>query len=186
MVDPEELFNTLDDGGAGAAPKKMQEGDSPSAANGAIGFAFKDSSGNVVLPQLNAAGQIPTTETTAGTCLYANGELAAGNLALTDVTNAQIILTVAKTYIEIGGAVSCRHASLFQWVHVDDSGGVTPVETVIAEIIVGPGQYSIFNSIECFILDTTGGTGVILLKIVAQNFSKLSSLRASIAAKELT
>jgi hypothetical protein len=183
MVDEAELFNTLDDGGAGAAPKKMQEGDSPTTANGLIGFSFKDSSGNVVLPQLTADGKLPVTSDASGTCYYANGELAAGSLTLADITNASATIALTKEYSRIGAIVSCLHASLFQIVHTDDVG-VGDTETVLGEMIVGPGQYTWSEELTCFILDTTGGTGVQALKLKGKNFRKLSSMRGSIAALE--
>ena len=183
MVDEAELFNTLDDGGAGAAPKKMQEGDSPATANGSIGFSFKDSSGNVVLPQLDASGRIPVTPDAPGVCYYANGELAAGSLTLADITNASATLVLEKSYSKIGFIASCLQTSLFQIVHVDDAAG-TPVETVLGEAIVGPGQFTVCCELHCFILSTVGNTGVQELKIKGQNFRKLSSMRASVSALE--
>jgi hypothetical protein len=184
MVDPREIFSILDDGGAGEAPKKMQEGDSPASANGLIGFSFKDSSGNVVLPQLNASGQVPVTSEAAGTCYYANGELPAGSLSEVDITNAEVTILVTKTYQKIGFIFSCLHASLVRVVYVDDADG-TPTETVIGEAIVGPGQYTADAELTCFELDTTGGTGTQKLKLKGKNFYKLSSMRGSISAIEL-
>ena len=184
MVDPRELFSILDDGGAGAAPKKMQEGDSPASANGLIGFSFKDSAGNVVLPQLNASGQVPVSSDAPGTCFYANGELAAGSLTEADITNAEVTINLTQTYQKIGFIFSCLHASLVRVVHVDDDGG-SPTETVIGEAIVGPGQYTVDAELTCFELDTTGGTGVQKLKLKGKNFYKLSSMRGSISALEI-
>ena len=183
MVDEAELFNILDNGGAGSAPKQMQEGDSPASANGLIGFSFKDSSGNVVLPQLSADGKVPVTSDATGTCYYANGELAAGSLTLADITNANATLVLEKSYSKIGAIGSCLHASLFQIVHVDDAAG-TPVETVLGEFIVGPGAYSFCCELECFILSTVGNTGQQDLKLKGQNFRKLSSMRGSVSALE--
>lgn len=185
MVDPAELYNTLDDGsGGGLAPRARQEGDAAAALNGLIGFSFKDSSGNVVLPQLDASGRVPVTSDASGTCLYENGELAAGSLSIADVTGAKITLTVTKTYSDIGMIICCLHASLFQIIHTDDEGGGGEVQTVIAEAIVGPGQFSFQGNMDCFILDTTGGTGTITLKIAAKNFRVLSSLRGALQALE--
>lgn len=183
MVDEAELFNTLDDGGAGAAPKKMQEGDSPTTANGLIGFSFKDSSGNVVLPTLDASGRVPVTPEAPGVCYYANGELAAGSLSLADITGANATLALEKSYSKIGGIFSCLQTSLGQIVHVDDSAG-TPVETVLGEFIVGPGQFTFCCELHCFILSTVGNTGVQDLKLKGQNFRKLSSMRGSVSALE--
>lgn len=183
MVDEAELFNILDNGGAGSAPKQMQEGDSPTSANGLIGFSFKDSSGNVVLPQLDASGRIPVTPDPTGVCYYGNGELAAGSLSLADITNAVATLVLEKSYSQIGAFASCLQTSLFQIVHVDDAGG-TPVETVLGEFIVGPGQFSFEAELHCFILSTVGNTGIQELKLKGQNFRKLSSMRGSVSALE--
>jgi hypothetical protein len=59
MADPRESFATLEDGtGEGQALASRQEGDASAAQNGSIGFAFKDSSGNVILPALDASGNV--------------------------------------------------------------------------------------------------------------------------------
>jgi hypothetical protein len=184
MVDEAELFNILDNGGAGSAPAQKQVGDAPSTDNGLIGFSFIDSSGNVVLPQLNASGQLPVTTDEQGTCFYANGELAAGSLTLVDITSAVTTINLTKEYIKIGSLFSCLHASLGQIVHTDDVG-VGDTESVLGEFICGPGQYTIDQELKCFTLDTTGGTGTQNLKIKGKNFRKLSSMRASISALEL-
>lgn len=61
MADIRESFATLEDSATqeGKALAARQEGDAAAAQNGAIGFAFKDSSGDVVLPSLDAAGNVP-------------------------------------------------------------------------------------------------------------------------------
>jgi hypothetical protein len=60
MADLRESFATLQDATTeeGKALIARIEGEAAAAQNGAIGFAFKDSSGNVVLPALNAAGNL--------------------------------------------------------------------------------------------------------------------------------
>ena len=83
--------------------------------------------------------------------------------------------------------MSCLRSSIFEIVHIDDEG-VTDTEVVLEEIIVGPGQFTFQTALNCLQLDTTGGTGVIVLTIRAKNFtgtpSALSSLRATIACLE--
>lgn len=185
MADPREVMPILEDGSdVGDAPDKaINDTTSGTSIVGLTGFAFKDSSGNVTLPALNASGQVQVSTADPGTCLHANGELAAGSLSLVDVTSASITLTVTKVYTKIGWNVSCLRSSLFQLQHVDDSGG-TPVVTVIDEILVGAGNFTHCCQLDCTTLDTTGGTGVILLRVQAMNFIKLSSLRATIACLE--
>jgi hypothetical protein len=63
MADPRESFATLEDSstGAGEALISRTEGEAAAAQAGSIGFSFKDSSGNVILPALTAGGFIQTT-----------------------------------------------------------------------------------------------------------------------------
>jgi hypothetical protein len=179
MADPREVFWTLKDGNAeGAAAQVRVEGEASAAIPGAIGFAFKDSSGNVILPQLNAAGELPVTFDT-GTQKRACGELAAGSLTMAAVTNASITLTASKPQKSIAMICSCRRDSMFQLIQLDD---VT--ETVLAEVVVGPGQFTFQVALpEDQIV--AGATGVQKLLVKGMNFDKLSSLRATITCIEL-
>lgn len=61
MADLRESFATLEDSATqeGKALAARQEGDAAASQNGSIGFAFKDSTGNVILPSLDAAGNVP-------------------------------------------------------------------------------------------------------------------------------
>jgi hypothetical protein len=190
MADVNEVFNIIADSstGAGEAAISRTEGEVAAAIAGLIGFAFKDSSGNVVLPQLDAQGRLPVTEdAAAGDCFNAHGELAAGSATLAKVTGAEIALTAGKEYHGISASGSCLRTSLFQVVHIDDEGGAD-TETVLEEFIVGPGQFSFQTSLDCLSLDTTGGTGTIVLTLKAKNFgstpSALSSLRGTISTLE--
>jgi hypothetical protein len=188
MADVNEVFNILADSstGAGEAAISRTEGEVAAAIAGLIGFAFKDSSGNVVLPSLDAQGRIPVTDTT-GICHNAHGELAAGSATLAKVTGAEITLDAGKVYSNISVTGSCLRTSLFEVVHIDDEG-VTDTEVVLEEFIVGPGQFSFQTSLDCLQLDTTGGTGTIVLTLRAKNFgstpSALSSLRGTVACLE--
>ena len=185
MADPREIFPILDDGSdVGVVPRAVVDGvTSPAGEYGMIGFSFKNSAGNVVLPQLNPEGAIPVT-LDAGTTLRANGELAAGSASLVDVTGALITATLNKAYSKLNMFVSCRRDALFQLVHVDDSGG-SPTETVLVEAVLGAGQYSVPAKVEPDYFDTTGGTGVQEFKVKGMNFNALSSLRAALSVNEI-
>jgi hypothetical protein len=189
MSDPKEVFPILDAGsGVGASPSQAVDATTAAAALlGLVGFAFKDSTGKVVLPQLTALGQINVlTEIGQGANKMAKGELAAGSAgSIVDVTGASITLSLAKKYKELGFVVSCRTDALFQIVHVNDSAG-TPVETVMCEAQVGPGAFSFNGVLKSFLLDTTADTGIPLLKVKAKNFEVPSSLRATICVFETT
>lgn len=182
MADVRELFPILNDGAlVGTSPDKAVDATTAAAAlKGLVGFSFKNSAGNVVLPQLTADGKIMVdTESTAGECKSGHGEVSAGSLSLVDITGASYDFTTAQKTNNIGVTVACLRTSLFQIVYVDDAGG-TPVETVIDEMLVGPGQFTIRAELGCLIVDGTAGTGTQRIKIKGQNLDKESSLRATV------
>lgn len=178
MADPRELFSVLkaSSGGAGVPLDQAIDATTPAAAlNGAVGFAFKNAAGNVVLPQLDSLGRLPTTNV-AGTPTSNKGELAAGSLSLAAVTGASITLTPSAVYTNIQWKGSCRQASLFQLIQTND---VTV--TVVDEIVTGPGQYTV-NFDLGDVQVTAGATGTQTLSIQAKNFEELSSLRGIVTA----
>lgn len=191
MADVNEIFYILADSatGAGEAAISRIEGEAAAGIAGLIGFSFKDASGNVVLPSLDAQGRVPVvSDAVAGTCYNEHGELAAGSATIAKVTGAEIALTAGNTYTNISATGCCLRTSLFEVTHIDDEG-VTDTETILEEFIVGSGQYSFQTSLNCLDLDTTGGTGTIVLTLRAKNFNgtpnALSSLRGTVAALEL-
>lgn len=180
MADPKELFGILKatTGGAGiATDQAIDATTAASTLNGLVGFAFKNSAGNVVLPQLNASGQLPVT-LVVGVAKAATGELPAGSLTIVAVTSASITLTVNKVYNAISFLSSSRQASLLQLIWSNNG-----VDTVLAENVTGPGQYTL-NWIGGSYAFTAGATGVQLLSVKAKNFELLSSLRSSISCME--
>jgi len=187
MADVAEVFNTLKDSATGAGEGLISriEGEVAAGQEGSIGFAFKDSSGNVVLPQLDSQGRLPiTSDAVAGTCKYAFGELVAGSFgASAKVTGAEIPLTAGKNYTNIGITGSCTRTSLFELVHIDDEG-VTDTEVVVEKFIVGPGQFTFCCQLHCREVSTVGGTGTIVLTLRAENLEKASALRGSISVLE--
>lgn len=179
MADPREVFWGLQDQDAiGDAAHVRIEGDAAANQKGSIGFAFKDSDGDVILPQLDAAGQLPIA-INPGTAIRSIGELAAGSLTLAAVTNADITLATSKKYNHVAMVCSCRRDSLVQLIQSDAT-----VETVIGEVILGAGQYSFMFALP---QDTilSGSTGVQKLLVKGMNFDKLSSLRATISCMEM-
>jgi hypothetical protein len=156
---------------------KDLEGDAALGKEGLVAFGFKDSSGNLVLPSLTASGQIAVA-LTANACLKSPaGELAAGSASIAAVTNAEITLAVSTEYDNIGFVVSSRRDSLFQIIQSDDGS-----ETILAEIIVGAGQYTVVGELHCFKV-ISGASGVQKILVKAKNFEALSSLRATITAQ---
>jgi hypothetical protein len=181
MADIRESFPTLEDAsGVGAALAKMLQGDSPAAKNGLIGFSFRDSSGNVILPQLTSDGKIPVdTEALGGTCRNAKGEHA-GSATLVDISGCVVSITGSNAANKILADVSCLRTALFQIVYVDDADG-TPAETVLAEAVVGPGQYSFKMGGDCLTQDVSGGTGTQKIKLKGKNLgSTTSTMRSTV------
>ena len=184
MSDLNPLFATLEDvAGNGVALTQKVVGDD-TTGNGAMVFAFQDDQGNVVLPQLTADGRIPTAAEATGTCLSESGALAAGSTgAFATVTGAELTLTLEKEYSAISLIFAATVPTVGQIVAVDDASG-TPVETVLGEVIVGPGQYTIDLELKCLIHSTVGGTGDQKLIVKGQNLTTASCIRATIAALE--
>lgn len=182
MADNREVFPTLEDGSNLGTPlKARQEGDAAAAQNGSIGFAFKDNSGNVILPQLNADGTIGVSFD-SGTPKNARGIDAAGSLTEAVVTGASIDSTAnIINCIKVTG--SCRRDSLFTIYYVDDADG-TPVDTELGDFIVGSGQYSFELDLGKSEIDISGGTGTQRFEVRYLNFQKESTARAVLSLNE--
>lgn len=178
MSELRESFPTLESqvDQSGVALAARVEGDTPVAMQGSIGFSFKDSAGNVVLPQLNAAGQIPVTSEVNGNGKYARGTNAGSGSV---VTIASLALTVNKRYENIRALVSCFRDTTFQLIMSDNA-----VETILADIRCGPGQFT--NDIDLGDLEfVAGATGAQLLLIKGKNENANSTMTATVSCKEL-
>lgn len=177
MADPREFFAVLkDSNNEGQALDQAAEGLSPSGLKGLIGFAFKDASGNLVLPQL-VDGKLPVTSEGAGTPKASRAEVALGSL--TEVDIATITLTADKTYSEIEFIVSCRRSAYYKLVQIDDA-----TTTVLADVLLDAGQYT-FQGYAPKREIIAGSTGTQVLKIVGKNLDKESALRASLSCVEM-
>lgn len=177
MADIREVFPVLVDAAdAGVSLRAIQEGDAPSTKNGILGFAFKDSSGNVVMPQLNSAGELKVNSNASGT---KRNNFASNTGSLSDVTIATLTLTASALYREISLNVSCMRDSLFQVIKSDNA-----VETILDAVLVGPGQFSVAMDLSG-IEFTAGATGAQLLFIRAKNLQNSSTMRARISAEEI-
>ena len=187
MADIVEVFRTLEDEstGAGEALISRIEGEAAAAQAGSIGFAFKDASGNVILPQLTADGKIMVdTEALVGQCLHAYGSDAAP-VVNTPSDLATLVLDVAQTNSKIAMSFSCFRDALYEVVYIDDVGG-TPTETVISAGLVGAGQYIVCCALPCNTVDVSGGTGVQNLVLRGTCLQVASTLRGELSAFETT
>lgn len=178
MANLRESFPTLENTStnAGVALGARVEGDASAAINGAIGFAFKDISGNVVLPQLNAQGQLPVTSEQVGNNLYARGQNAG---SATEQLLATIALQNSKTYEDIYMQVSCFRDTEFRLTWNDNGS-----ETELAAALTGPGSLTFGQKLEG-VEFTSGATGTQELKIYGQNQNATSTMKATIAVKEI-
>jgi hypothetical protein len=178
MADVREVFPILDDGtGAGAVPSKSEAGDAAAAKIGATAFVFKDSSGNLVLPSLTAAGKISVDAgaMASGTCKAAYGTDAG---SLTDVTLATISLTASKVISDVECSLSCSRSALAKVIWNNNGS-----ETILGWVMTGPGQFTAMLDINCLTF-TAGGTGTQELKVKALNLDKAASLYCTVACLE--
>lgn len=178
MAFEREIFPILEtSGGVGATASQSQAGDAAAGKRGLTSFGFRDSSGNLVLPQLTATGKIAVdTGSSTGTCKKAFAKNATGSL--TEVVLATIPLTVSKIYAEIATQVSCTRTSVFRLVHNDNG-----VENELAVQVVGAGQFSHDFYQPCLEF-TAGATGTQELKIFGINLDKISQLSSTLSCLE--
>lgn len=159
MADVAELFHILRDSatGAGEAPVSRIEGEASAAQEGLIGFSFKDSTGNVILPQLDAQGRIPVTPAAQGTpstdSVSSTGSVGA------DVDVITLVATTTETYSVNTMTGSASQPTLWTLVGIDDVGGAD-TETELARFYTGSGDFThTLGAGDC--LDwTAGASGV--------------------------
>jgi hypothetical protein len=178
MAFEREVFPILEtSGGQGSSASQSQAGDAAAGKRGLTAFGFRDSSGNLVLPQLTAAGKLAVdTGSSSGTCKKAFGKNATGSL--TEVLLATISLTASKVYADIASTVSCTRTAVYRLVHNDNG-----VETELAVQIVGAGQFSHDFAQACLEF-TAGATGTQELKLFGINLDKASQLSGTISCLE--
>ena len=162
MAEQAELFRILDNGsGAGEAPRSKSEGDAPSTDKGIIGFAFKDSTGNVVLPQLDSDGKLPVSSAAPGTTIRDSGT-ATPAAVVTDTDDITITLTANESYKLCSFGVSSAQPSVWRIEHNNNG---TPDE--LARVFTGPGDFNYSDAPQgCEF--TAGATGTQELKIIMQ------------------
>lgn len=183
MADIATCFPILADSvtGAGECAISRIEGEAAAAMEGIIGFSFKDASGNVILPQLTAAGALPVdTEGLNFTCLDGEGENAAP-VVDTEHDLVTISLTDATVYQNIWCLVTNTRWTLYRVYWVDDVGGAG-TEADLGWIHVGPGQFSFCCEMPCKAF-TSGTTAE--LRLAATSRDKASTTRGSLSVREI-
>lgn len=148
------------------------EGDDPTGLNAQGALAFKDSSGNLVYPSLDASGRLPVTlDVTGQACLTDEGGVA-GSTSFQ--TLATITLTNDAVYNKIGFLGSCFRDCVYEVVFIDDVNG-TPTETILATFrTTAHGQTTFAEELECLEF-TAGSTGDQELRIRGKQLQNASS-----------
>jgi len=143
--------------------------------------SFLDNSGDPVLPQLNASGQIPVTTAAAGTCQEGQGSDGTGSLTVIDLVT--IALTLNKVHTKTEFLTASFVETFWELIYIDDVGG-SPTETVVAKWFTGPGQYSKAHTFECGTIDTNGGTGTQNLVLRYTNAVQIGCVEGYVATIE--
>jgi len=182
MSDLKESFAILEDDvtGAGEAAISRVEGEAGAGKAGLIGFSFKDSSGNVVLPALTAAGKLPVDiVAVAGTILRGKGLLDSGSVSAgADNDVVTIVLTVSEVYNMADYMSSCSRDCTWTLVH-DDNG----TEEVLESWYTGAGQYT-YSEEPKNLQITAGATGTQEL-ILRGNPRKASDLHGRVSIVDI-
>lgn len=168
----------VDASGVAAVLSKSLEGDAATGKVGSVGFSYKDSNGNLVLPMLTVAGAIPVdTGAGAGTPRSASAASPVGGSVGSDVDIAVITLVTGKVYSYIEANFACSNDALAKVIWNNNGSLVN-----LGYILSGPGQFTPPFSLKN--LNFTAGSGTQELKLVAQNLYKASDLMGAISASQ--
>lgn len=172
----------------GAVLHKINEGDSPrniaddTDKNGLIGFSFKDSDGNVVLPTLTPDGAIVVSQD-AGQTIRGRGQDDDGDKAA-KMTLVTLSLEADKVYNKISAQGSCFRDTEFEIVLIDDVGGAG-TETILDQFLTGPGQFTTKSGLTVDEFNTNGFTGTINLVLRAINLNRESKTIGSMSVNKI-
>lgn len=165
----------------------IASGESVGSKVAALVAGFRDSSGNAVLPQLNAAGQLPVTFD-GGDCKNASGSLA-GTDTITEITGAEITLTEGAYYNKMEVTVSSMTESCFEVVYISDEGEIGEAEVILWRGQTGPGQYTVNASHGCVQFQAASGTTGserLFVRGANANTDEAAELQATISVLEAT
>lgn len=179
MSDIRESFPILEDAtGVGFAVSKSSEGDVALGKVSLPAFAYKDSAGNLILPQLDAQGRLPVNTETQGTRLRAPSLTKTGVTGNTAAlkTIVALPLTANKSYGDIKARIACRRAAVFQLVYSDSASQV-----VLSDGVLDAGQYNSslgFEGGDSFTVPASGTSPQFL--VLGANYEVASDLHASL------
>ena len=165
---------------AGVPLHHVTEGDAANARNAHAVLPVKDDSGNLqYIPMVD--GKVSVTFQGGDISnLSDRGEHAGDNSTYQDI--ATIVLQNDTVYEKLGWVLSCFRDAHFEIVFIDDVGG-TPTETVLADILCGPGDYTDSNEL-IEVTFTSGSTGTQNLVVRGKNMNAASTMRGTITIQE--
>lgn len=178
MSDVREVFPGLVDDvtGAGVAAVARVQGDAPSGKTGSIGFAFRDSAGNLVLPQLDSSGKLPISADAPGTCVTQRAiQLSTAMTVGTAGTALTLTLDPSSMYARVNLTASCFRNGLVQVVQKDDT-----TETILLDAVIGSGAFTVNCFHECLEF-ATGATGAQELLVKYTPNDKASDFRTTVS-----
>ncbi len=182
-TDKPQAFPILEDpaDNSGKPLSYKVEGDPAAGGNYAGILTGKDPDGNLQFLKLNASNELVVDlDSNEVACLTGTAKVAGGT---SEQAILQITLQATTEYRKLGWIVSNFRQSEFRIIAVDDVG-VTDVETELATILVGPGDYTDSAELECLSF-TSGGTGVQELQLVGTNKDVASDLRGTLSIEEV-
>jgi len=144
----------------------------------------KNTSGDPTLLCVNDDGELLVSSDSPGTCKHDRGTATTTD-AVTFEDTATITGALTKVYDNFEFSGSSTVEVLWKICYIDDAGG-TPVETILADFITGPGQYTVCCNLDCPAVDTTGGTGTQEFKLKGRSIdaSCLGDIFGYLAVKE--
>lgn len=186
MADLAPSFPTLEDidaGNAGVALSQAVEGDTITGRNFAGMLPAKDPSDQLAFLQVDANGDLKTTQ--GQTDLAELDNTGSATDVSTETKVVAITLQASTSYKALEVQFSSYRDMLGRVVYVEDVG-VTDVETeIMAGLRIGSGQYDFheaFLSIGDF---TTGATGVHELQLLVTARSSASDVDGTLGIKEV-
>jgi len=178
-----QAFPILEDptGNIGKPWSFKEEGDPAAGGNYGGVLAGKDPSGNLQFLSLNSSNELIVNSESANiACLTGTAKVSGGT---SEQAVLAITLQASKEYRRIGWIFSNFRQTEYRIISVEDVG-VTDVETELATMLVGPGDYTDSGELDCLTF-TSGSTGVLELQVVATNKDAASDLRGTLSVLEV-
>lgn len=179
------LFKVLQDSvtEAAASISKITAGLATAGKNGLLAFAFKDSSGNAVLPTLTATGKVPVSLEDTGVEYHVGSlsHLMTAKNAYELVGDSSAVITTAASEVYSIGFVSASSFADGEWKVVHYNG---TSEVVLYEFKTGAGEYNYAANPKCEEFTAVGATDEIRLYF-KQLDGQLETVKGAFCAMKL-